>query len=75
MKSLRASVVLEMVFELFENGFFTEGGIMAKLEVSRSTFFRCLSDVRCYLQEQRPFMEIVYEAQTCQYRLTEIKSL
>lgn len=69
MKNQRAAVVLEMVFALQEKGHFTEAGIISELRISRSTFFRCLSDLRCYLQERRPFEEIVYDDTKGVYRL------
>ena len=61
MKNLRATVVLEMVFAIQEKGYFSEDEIVDETGVSRSTFFRCLSDLRCYLQEHRPYMEIVHD--------------
>lgn len=57
----RVSVVLEMVFSLQEKGSFSKDDIMSHLGISRSTFFRSLSDVRCYLQEHRPYLEITLD--------------
>ena len=69
MKNQRAAVVLEMVFSLQEKGSFAEADIMDGLGISRSTFFRSLSDLRCYLQEQRPYMEIAYDSKKGTYSI------
>lgn len=72
MKKLRATVVLEMAFSLHDKGSFTEQEIRDETEASRSTFFRCLSDLRCYLQEHRPYAEIVFDSQNGVYKMTKI---
>ena len=63
MKNQRALVVMEMIFSLYENGSFSECDIEMDLNISRSTFYRSLSDLRCFLQERRPYVEVVYDAE------------
>ena len=67
----RVSVVLEMVFSLQEKGSFSKEDIMSRLGISRSTFFRSLSDVRCYLQEHRPYLELSLDMEKENYILLE----
>ena len=67
MKNQRTSVVMEMVFSLQEKGSFTESGITSELGISRSTFFRSLSDFRCYLQERRPWLEVEFDSDKGNY--------
>ena len=71
MKNQRASVVMEMVFSLQEKGYFTELEITSELEISRSTFFRSLSDLRCFLMERRPWLEIDFDSGDGVYRYTK----
>ena len=62
MKSNRAAVVLEMAFRLQDDGFFDETSLRDDLNISRSTFYRSLSDFRCYLIERRPDIELAFSA-------------
>lgn len=61
MKNLRTTVVLQMAFSLMEGKGFSEASIRDELNVSRSTFYRSLSDLRCFFMELRPFQEIEYD--------------
>jgi len=71
MTNQRVGVVLEMMFSLQENGSFSKTAIMSQLNISRSTFFRSLSDLRCYLQEQRPYLELFLNPDDETYVLRE----
>ena len=72
MKNKRAYVVLEMFFLTQEKGYFSEAMIVKNLGVSRSTFFKSLSEFRCYLQECRPYYELVYDKEKNVYRLQHV---
>ena len=61
MKSARNYILLAMMFALEDKGMFVEKDIMYATGCSRSSFFRALSDLRCYLQEQRPWEELDYD--------------
>ena len=63
----RVTVVLEMMFSLQECGSFSRTQLMSHLNISRSTFFRALSDLRCYLQEHRPYLELYLDPQNETY--------
>ena len=67
MKSNRAAVVLEMAFRLQEAGFFDETSLRDNLNISRSTFYRSLSDFRCYLIERRPDIELAFSSKKNAY--------
>ena len=71
-KGVRATIVCEMAFELFENGGFTEKGVIEKLEISRTSFFRGLSDFRCYLMEFRPWVELIFDTTKSCYTLRKL---
>ena len=72
MTNQRVNVVLDMVFSLQENGFFSRKMIIERLNISRSTFFRALSDLRCYLQEQRPYLELELDSERDVYVLKQV---
>lgn len=72
MTNQRVNVVLDMVFSLQENGFFSRKMILEHLNISRSTFFRALSDLRCYLQEQRPYLELELDSERDVYVLRQV---
>lgn len=74
MKNIRTSVVLEMAFRLLDGQTFTEEAIRNDFSISRSTFYRGLSDVRCFLIEHRPFYELVYDPKMKAYVLTKVSS-
>ena len=69
MKTQRSAIVLHMHYLLIERGFFKENQIRSDLNISRSTFFRALSDFRCYLAENRPSEELLYDSENDSYRL------
>lgn len=69
MKIIRTTVVLKMAFSLMEGKNFSEASIRDELNISRSTFFRSLSDLRCFLMECRPFQEIKYDEKLKTYSL------
>lgn len=69
MKTRRSGIVLHMSFLLKEKGKFTEKQIREDLDISRSSFFRALSDFRCYLAENRCFDELVYDSDKSEYYL------
>ena len=69
MKIIRTTVVLKMAFSLMEGKGFSEASIRDELNISRSTFFRSLSDLRCYLMEHRPYQELQYDDATKMYSL------
>ena len=62
-----------MLFCLIDRGFFTEQEIVDEFGLSRPSFFRALSDFRCYLQEHRPQTELVYEKETKHYRFSYVQ--
>ena len=72
MKNQRTSVVMEMVFSLQEKGYFTESEITSELGISRSTFFRSLSDLRCYLMERKPWLEVDFDSSKGTYRYAKV---
>ena len=69
MKSKRPATSLHMLFRLLDGGSFTEAEIIDVLGLSRPSFFRALSDFRCYLQEHRPQEELVYDKTNKRYKL------
>ncbi len=73
MKSVRPNIVLYMCYTLQERGYFTEEGICADLRISRSTFFRALSDFRCFEQEYRPFEELCFDPISRKYEVRDIR--
>ena len=73
MKNIRTSVVLEMAFRLLDGQTFTEEAIRNDFSISRSTFYRGLSDVRCYLTEHRPFYELVFDPKAKVYALVKVE--
>lgn len=58
-----------MMFSLQEKGSFTRASVINKLGISRSTFFRALSDLRCYLLERRPYLELTLDPEHDAYQL------
>ena len=70
----RITVVLEMMFSLQEKGSFSRDELLSGLHISRSTFFRALSDVRCYLQEHRPYLELSLDLGKDAYALIDPSS-
>jgi hypothetical protein len=72
MKTNRASLVLHMSFCLLAKGGFTEKEVIEEFGASRASFFRALSEFRCYLLEHRPWLELVFDAQTRSYRLVDL---
>jgi len=71
MKTNRALIALHMLFCLQEKGCFSEEQIKDELDVSRSSFFRAISEFRCYLQEYKPYLELIYDEEKGRYRLVE----
>ena len=67
MKNHRATIVLYMHYALNEKGRFTEDEVRAALDISRSSFFRGLSDFRCFLQENRQWENLVYNSRSKYY--------
>ena len=67
MKNHRATIVLYMHYALFEKGRFTEEEVRAALDISRSSFFRGLSDFRCFLAENRQWENLVYNSRSKYY--------
>lgn len=73
MKTKRISIALHMLFLALNKGGFSHDEIRQVYTCSRASLYRALSDVRCYLQEQCPYFELVFVAETNDYRL--IKTL
>ena len=69
MKIMRTTVVLKMAFSLIEENGFSEASIRDELNIPRSTFFRSLSDLRCFLMELRPYQELKYDEKKKTYTL------
>ena len=69
MKNVRAAIVLHMLFALQEKGSFTERETIDGLDISRSTFFRALSDFRCYLMEHRSWESLEFNSEKNNYYL------
>ena len=59
MKTTRTYALITMFFRLVEKGRFTESEICYELEISRASFYRAISDFRCFLAEYRPWQELV----------------
>lgn len=72
MKTNRASLILHMSFCLKDKGHFTETEVIDEFSSSRASFFRALSDFRCYLQEHKPWMELVFDSKTKTYVLVDL---
>ena len=72
MSSQRVNVVLEMVFDLQEKGYFCKSEIQERFNISRSTFFRSLSDLRCFLLEQRPYIDLEFDPEKDTYVLQKV---
>lgn len=73
MKSKRPAIGLHMVFLLTEQKSFSAEKVMEDLDISRSSFFRALSDFRCYLQEFRPEIDLVLDEKKGVYRLFQYR--
>ena len=71
MRNVRAAIVLHMFFALQEKGSFTEKETMEELDISRSTFFRALSDFRCYLMEHRSWESLEFDSEKNNYYLVK----
>ena len=69
MKSKRSAISLHMLFRLMEKKCFTAEKIMEDLDISRSSFFRALSDFRCYLLEYHPDIELEFDGEKNVYYL------
>ena len=74
MKSKRPAIGLHMAFLLMEQKSFTAEKVMEDLDISRSSFFRALSDFRCYLQEFRPEIDLVLDEKKGVYRLFQYRA-
>ena len=74
MKSKRSAISLHMLFSLMEKKSFTAESIMDDLDISRSSFFRALSDFRCYLLEYRPDIELQFDERKDVYYLDRYNS-
>ena len=74
MKSKRSYISLHMLFLLTEKKTIKMEEVMDDLEVSRSSFFRALSDFRCYLQEHRPYLELLYDEEKETYSLVPLSA-
>jgi len=61
-----------MSFCLLTKGEFTEKEVVEEFGTSRASFFRALSEFRCYLLEHRPWLELVFDAQNRSYRLVDL---
>lgn len=72
MKTVRAGTALLMAFLLEEKGYFTEEEIVEETGVAPSSFFLSLSDFRCFLQEHRPYLELVFDRAKRHYVLRQI---
>ncbi|MCR5491096.1 MAG: hypothetical protein K6F32_03080 [Bacilli bacterium] len=72
MKTNRAVIILHMLFCLREKGVFTEKQIIEDLAISRSSFFRAISEFRCYLQEFKPWYELASNEKKGGYVLIEL---
>ena len=74
MKSKRSYISLHMLFLLTEKKHMTIEEVLDDLEISRSSFFRALSDFRCYLQEHRPYLELLQDGEQGRYYLSRIQA-
>ena len=72
MKTTRAGTALLMAFLLSEKGCFTEEDVVGETNVAQSSFFLALSDFRCFLQEHRPYLELVFDRSKKQYVIRQI---
>ena len=71
MKNIRAAIVLYMSFAIRERGLFSENEVISALNISRSSFFRALSDFRCYLMEYRPWESVEFDSDKMNYYLLD----
>ena len=72
MRTNRASLVLHMSFCLLTKEGFTEKEVVEEFSASRASFFRALSEFRCYLQEHRPWLELVFDNRMKLYHLVDL---
>ena len=72
MKTTRTGTALLMVFLLQEKGYFTKEEVAGGVSVAPSSFFLALSDFRCFLQEHRPYMELVFDRAKKRYEIQQI---
>jgi len=63
-----------LAFTLLEQGSFKRSDIIKQGNLSRSTFARGVADLRCYLQEYRPYLELVYDHANQSYSLVDTRS-
>jgi len=73
MKTNRPTVVLHMAFQITDKGSFQEKQVCTDLAISRSSFFRALSEFRCYLQEHQPWYDLVFDSKDDCYRVTDLR--
>ena len=71
MKTLKAATALHMLFLLLDHGRFTEEEVCCELNLARATFFRALSEFRCYLTEHRYWQELQFNAKEKYYYLKD----
>ena len=69
MKTIRIETALLMYHLLNTQGSFSREDIMSKLEISKSSFNRAISDFRCYLMDIEPDKELIYLQDTSVYRI------
>ena len=74
MKSKRPAISLHMLFQLLDKKAFSAEDVMSELNISRSSFFRALSDFRCYLQEYHPELDLCFDAEKNRYYLYQYKT-
>ena len=74
MKSKRPAISLHMLFLLMDRKSFTMEEVVSKLGISRSSFFRALSDFRCYLQEYHPEYDLILDDNKGRYYLSQFNS-
>ena len=72
MKTTRTGTALLMAFLLNERGYFTEEEIIGETGVAPSSFFLALSDFRCFLQEHRSYLELVFDRAKKQYVIRQV---
>jgi len=61
MKTSHVETVLYLYDVLLAGGSVSIGETMTEREISRATFKRYLSDIRCFLCEYHPNLSLIYE--------------
>ena len=65
----KSEIVLFMFYHLLQFNELTKSDVMEEFKITTLTFARYLSDIRCFLIEKVPELEVVYDKVTDKYLL------